>query len=221
MCDFSGSMNGLPKLISLALGILISEINHSDFKDHILTFDETPRWYSFSGKRTLKEKLNSIRSDLAQGLNTDFFKACMLILQKMKQHKVPVGEEPEDLIVLTDMGFDAASNATRGNNNSWQGQIEYIQKEFKKVGEEVWGDGNGWKVPRIVIWNLSAKYKDFHATANQEGVVELSGWSPSILRAIQEKGIKVSTPYEGMRSILDNQRYNAVRKVWNSVHNGT
>jgi hypothetical protein len=224
MCDFSGSMNGLPKLISLALGILVSEINHSAFKDHILTFDAEPKWHSFSGKGTLKEKLDSIKGNLGQGLNTDFYKACMRIVEKMKQAKVPVGEEPEDLIVLTDMGFDAASkdNNYYGHNSAktpeWDTQIQQIRDEFKRAGEEVWGEGNGWKPPRIVIWNLNAKYKDFHAKADQEGVVQLSGWSPSMLKALQKGGIQVMTPYMGMRAILDDERYNEVRRVWNEVH---
>jgi hypothetical protein len=224
MCDFSGSMNGLPKLISLALGILISEINHSAFKDHILTFDAEPKWHSFAGKNTLKDKLDSISGSLGQGLNTDFYKACMRIVEKMKQAKVPVGEEPEDLIVLTDMGFDAASKENNYYSRStskapeWDTQIQQIRDEFKKAGEEVWGEGNGWKPPRIVIWNLSAQYKDFHAKADQEGVVQLSGWSPSMLKALQKGGIQVMTPYMGMRAILDDERYDEVRRVWNEVH---
>jgi hypothetical protein len=224
MCDFSGSMNGLPKLISLALGILVSEINHSAFKDHILTFDAEPKWHSFVGKDTLKEKLDSIKGDLGQGLNTDFYKACMRIVEKMKEAKVPVGEEPEDLIVLTDMGFDRASKENSYNSRSnskspaWDTQIQQIRDEFKRAGEEVWGEGNGWKAPRIVIWNLSAQYKDFHAKADQEGVVQLSGWSPSMLKALQKGGIQVTTPYQGMRAILDDERYDEVRAVWNEVH---
>ena len=222
MCDFSGSMNGLPKLISLALGILVSEINHSAFKDHILTFDAEPKWHSFAGFTTLKEKLDSISGSLGQGLNTDFYKACMKIVEKMKQSKVPVGEEPEDLIVFTDMGFDQASreNSYQGHKvqPKWDTQIQQIRDEFKKAGEEVWGEGNGWKAPRIVIWNLSATFKDFHARADQEGVVQLSGWSPSILKALQKGGIQVMTPYQGMRAILDDERYDEVRKVWNEAH---
>jgi hypothetical protein len=224
MCDFSGSMNGLPKLISLALGVLISEINHSAFKDHILTFDAEPKWHSFAGKETLKDKLDSIKGSLGQGLNTNFYKACMRIVEKMKQAKVPVGEEPEDLIVLTDMGFDAASkeNGYYGRSATkdagWNTQIQQIRDEFKKAGEEVWGEGNGWKPPRIVIWNLNAQYKDFHAKADQEGVVQLSGWSPSMLKALQKGGIQVMTPYMGMRAILDDERYDEVRAVWNAVH---
>jgi hypothetical protein len=224
MCDFSGSMNGLPKLISLALGILISEINHSAFKDHILTFDAEPKWHSFAGKGSLKQKLDSISGSLGQGLNTDFYKACMRIVEKMKQAKVPVGEEPEDLIVLTDMGFDAASreNSYYGRSGNvqpaWDTQIQQIRDEFKKAGEEVWGEGNGWKSPRIVIWNLSANYKDFHAKADQEGVVQLSGWSPSMLKALQKGGVQVMTPYMGMRTVLDDERYDEVRRVWNEAN---
>lgn len=223
MCDFSGSMNGTPKLVSLALGILISEINHSAFKDHILSFDAEPKWHSFTGKNTLKEKLDSIKGDLAQGLNTNFFKAAMKIIEKMKEHKVPVGEEPEDLIVLTDMGFDAASRENGyyrfSKNEDWETQLTTIRRAFKEAGEEVWGEGNGWKPPRIVIWNLRAEYKDFHAKSDQEGVVQLSGWSPSMLKALQKGGVQVMTPYQGMRAILDDERYDEVRKVWNESHN--
>jgi hypothetical protein len=140
----------------------------------------------------------------------------MRILQKMKDNKVPVGEEPEDLIVLTDMGFDDARENNYNNipdSPEWKTQIEMIRNEFKKAGEEVWGEGNGWKLPRFVIWNLCAEYKDFHATADQEGVVQLSGWSPSILKALQKGGVKLMTPYIGMRAVLDDARYDTVREI--------
>lgn len=218
MCDFSGSMNGRPKMISLALGILISEVNHAAFKDHIMTFDESPKWHSFAGMDSLKEKVDSIGGDLGQGLNTDFYKACMSIVAKMKEHRVPVGEEPEDLIVLTDMGFDAAAKSGRSSDFVWQSQLEQIRHAFEKAGEQLWGKGQGWKPPRIVVWNLQAKYNDFHAKADQEGVVQLSGWSPSMLKALQAKGIQVRTPYEGMRQILDDPRYDPIRAVWDAVH---
>ena len=226
MCDFSGSMDGLPKVISLALGILISEVNHASFKDHILTFDAEPKWHSFAGLTTLEEKVDSIGRDLGQGLNTNFYKACMSILEKMKEHRVPVGEEPEDLIVLTDMGFDDAchvrsaydSNDEETDSSHWKGQLVMIREAFQQAGEEVWGTGQGWKPPRIVIWNLRAAFNDFHAKADQDGVLQLSGWSPSMLKALQAKGVQVRTPYEGMRQILDNERYDPIRAVWEEVH---
>lgn len=223
MCDFSGSMTGLPKMISLALGILISEINHPAFQDHILTFDADPKWHSFVGMESLKEKVYSIGGNLGQGLNTDFYKACMQILKKMKTARVPVGEEPDDFIVLTDMGFDAAITPCHGyyeeeKKVDFVNQLQEIREAFQKAGEEVWGEGQGWKPPRIVIWNLRATFNDFHAKADQEGVVQLSGWSPSILKALQTNGVQVKTPYEGMRQILDDPRYDPIRILWNKTH---
>jgi len=142
----------------------------------------------------------------------------------MVKGRVPVGEEPQDLIVLTDMGFDAAVcdysasyYKTSVSKDGWATQIETIRNEFKKAGETLWGAGNGWEPPRIVIWNLRAAFKDFHATADQEGVVQLSGWSPSMLKALQTNGVKVSTPYMGLRAVLDDERYDPVRAVWDTV----
>jgi len=214
MCDFSGSMHGIPMEISRALGILISEITHPAFRDHILTFDAVPRWHSFVGKKTLKAKLESIKG-CGQGLNTDFYKACKCIIERMVQNKVPVGEEPEDLIVITDMGFDAASTQRSSSStmSAWETQLVRIRREFQEAGEKLWGKGKGWKPPRIVIWNVRAEYKDFHAKADEDGVVQLSGWAPSMLKALQTGGVKVQTPYEGMRCILDDARYDAVRAI--------
>lgn len=204
MCDFSGSMYGTPMEVSKALGVLISEITHPAFRDHILTFDAVPQWHSFVGKKTLKSKLESLRG-CGQGLNTDFYKACQCIIERMVQNKVPVGEEPEDLIVITDMGFDAASTPRSSHTlPAWETQLVRIRREFQEAGN--------WKPPRIVIWNVRAEYKEFHAKAGEDGVVQLSGWAPSMLKALQV-GVKVQTPYEGMRHILDDARYDAVRAI--------
>jgi hypothetical protein len=217
MCDFSGSMSGIPLQISTALGILISECSHPSFKDYIITFDECPQWHSLSEYKTLKGKLDSLRG-CSQGLSTDFYRACQMLLARMIQWRVPVDEAPEDLILITDMGFDQASESANRASSSrlsaWETQLVRIRREFQEAGEYVWGKGNGWKPPRIVIWNVRAEFKDFHATADQEGVVQLSGWSPSILKALQKGGVQVQTPYQGMRAILDDERYNPVRKVW-------
>jgi hypothetical protein len=209
MCDFSGSMDGTPKWISLALGILISEVTHPAFRDHILSFDAEPQWHSFAGLHTVKEKVTSISHSMGQGLNTNFYKACMCIIDTLVKGNVPVGEEPEDLIVLTDMGFDAASKENNKEASQWTMQLEQIRAAFSAAG--------GWKPPRIIIWNLRSEYNDFHATANQEGVVQLSGWSPSMLKALQKGNIQVTTPYDGLRAVLDDERYEPVRDMWDQA----
>jgi hypothetical protein len=214
LCDFSGSMDGRPRLVSLALGILISEINHSAFRDHILTFDSTPAWHSFKGRTNLFEKLDSIHS-VGQGLSTDFYKACRLIIDKMVASRVPIGEEPTDLIVLTDMGWDDASRgrdqyATKG---PWKSQVQRIRDEFRDAGQALYPGTDGWAVPRIIVWNLRAEFKDFQAKAVDNGVLMISGWSPSVLKALQNGTIESMSPLAGLRSILDDARYDPVRGV--------
>jgi len=201
LCDFSGSMSGIPMEVSMALGILLSEINHPAFKDGMIGFDSTPSWISFKPEMSLKEKVHHARR-FAKGLSTNFQAACQLILTRLVDYKVPIEEAPKDMIVFTDMGFDQACG---GKTAAWETHIEMIRNSFMHAG---------YVAPRIVLWNLRAEYKDFHAKANEDGVVLLSGWSPAILKAIQKAGVEIRTPYEGMRELLDDARYDAVRAVW-------
>jgi hypothetical protein len=197
-------MSGVPMEVSLALGILISEIASPAFKDHILTFDSMPEWFSFAGKTTLAEKVKSVWGK-GQGLSTNLQAACDMILQRLLQHKVAPEDAPKDLLILTDMGFDAANNMSGFVNKSkaWETHFTMIRSSFEKYG---------YQPPRIVCWNLRAEYKDFHAKAHEVGVVQLSGWSPAVLKALQG-GVQVETPYQGMRKLLDVPRYDAVREV--------
>lgn len=198
MSDFSGSMSGTPMYVSMALGILLSEINTGAFKDQLLGFDEYPSWISFEGMTTLKEKIMHARG-YAHGLNTNFLSAATLILNRLVENDVE--QAPKDLIVFTDMGFDAAA----GRNTVWETQLTNIQCLFQSYG---------YTAPRIVLWNLRSEFRDFHAKADTEGVVVLSGWSPSALKTLQTTGVIVQTPYEALRAILDSPRYDAVRAAF-------
>ena len=229
MCDWSGSMRNspvnsdTPYWASLALGLLISEVNKGDFKDSILSFDFTPKFHHFPGGG-LFDKLRSLPSGIGQGLSTDFQAAMDLILATLKEKRMKAGDEPKDLIVLTDMAWDAAcgsadTNPYTGNQyrhvvktDSWQTHVEMIREAFKRAGEDMWGVGQSWKMPRIVIWNLAATCKDFHAKADTEGVVMLSGWSPSLFKVLQVDGIQVQTPEHALEIQLNDQRYLPVRQ---------
>jgi hypothetical protein len=212
LCDFSGSMGGIPMQVAAALGILISEINDPAFKDHILGFDTNPQWIKFTPEMTLKEKIYHAKSS-PWGGSTDFQKACDMVLERLVHFKVRPEDSPKDLLVITDMGFDAACGIGSGygyvaKTNPWQTHIQMIRGAFKS---------HGYEAPRIIIWNVRAEYKDYHAQAHEEGVVMLSGWSPAILKAIMKAGVEVNTPYDGLRELLDDTRYDKVRSAFNAT----
>ena len=226
MCDFSGSMEGLPLQVSRALGLLISEVTTGAFKHKMLTFDSSPQMVDLPKNSNILDYVEYLNcnSSYGQGLSTDFQKAMDLVLENLVKHRVPVGEEPENLIVLTDMAWDQAcgsSETSMYTNNlyrrnvktaSWQTHIQMIRENFKRAGEDMFGEGNGYKVPRIVIWNLSASCDDMHAQSNTEGVIMLSGWSAAMFKVLMAKGVEIQTPYTALRYQLDDDMYDVVRE---------
>ena len=226
MCDFSGSMqssgkNGdTPYWVSMAMGLLISEVTTEEFKDTFLTFDSNPMLHRLA-KGDIFDKIASI-GRVGQGLSTDFQKAMDLVLSNMKAKRCKPGQEPDNLIVITDMNWDqacASDQRSRYTDHSyrhvvktapWQTQIEMIREAFKRAGEDMWGVP--FVPPRIVVWNVASTSSDFHATADTEGVVMLSGWSPSLFKNLLKGDIRSTTPLEMLRIILDDERYKPVRE---------
>jgi len=212
MCDFSGSMDGVPKMVSLALGLLIAEVSGTN---KFLTFDTDPKWHQMSREDNILERVGKI-GDIGQGLSTDFQKAMDLVLADVKARRLRPDQLPKDLIVFTDMGFDKACGSDAGmyrhivKTAPWQTHIQMIREAWRRAGEDMWNQP--FEAPRIVIWNLRAEYKDFHATSDQEGVIMLSGWSPALFKVIQETRVEVLSPMAALRLQLDDPMYNVVRE---------
>ena len=230
MSDFSGSMrssetNGdTPFWVSMAIGLLISEVTTEEFKNTFMTFDSKPKLRKVA-EGDLFEKLGSFNPDtISQGTSTDFQKAMDLVLAQCKASRVKPGQEPENLIVLTDMAWDQAcasdmsspytDNSYRNvvKTQGWQTHVEMIREAFKRAGEDMWGEGQGWKMPTIVIWNIAATCQDFHARGETEGVVMLSGWSPSLFKVLQNQGVVQMTPFKALMIQLEDKRYDPVRE---------
>jgi hypothetical protein len=224
MCDFSGSMSGDPMNVSMALGLIIAECNTGVFKDTILTFDSKPTLHKFKTSG-LVNRVSEVMH-LAQGLSTDFQAAYNLVLDTMKDQGVAAGNEPKDLIVLTDMGWDAACGHGKYSDytqNKYKDAVktkdvethpQIARRAFKLASQQLFGDDSvGWQPPRIVIWNLRAEFKDFHSSALEQGVVQVAGWSPSLLKVLMTKGADAMTPSAMLRVMLDDERYDAVRQA--------
>jgi hypothetical protein len=219
MSDFSGSMQcagsvgDTPYWVSMALGILGSQVATGVFRGRLMTFDSTPTWHTFpawsadgTGPADLFACLETLRCSRAgQGTSTNFEAAMRLVLDTLRSGRVPPGEEPENLLVLTDMGWDAA---TGRSGHGWETHVERLRAEFA---------AGGWRMPTIVIWNLAAQYSgDYHATANVPGVAMLSGWSAAQFRVLQRE-VRQLTALEVLRMELDDPMYDPVRTAFGSA----
>jgi hypothetical protein len=234
MSDFSGSMQSAgaagdtPYWVSMALGILGSQVSTGAFRGKMMTFDSTPTWHQFpvpedGAPADLFVCLSTLRGHIGQGTSTDFQAAMELVLSTLKANRVRPGEEPESLIVLTDMNWDqaCASNGASQYTGAryrhhvktepWQTHLDMIKESFRRAGEDMWGAGQGFTVPKIIVWNLAANPTDIHATADTPGVGFLSGWSATQFKVLQAEGPRLLTPLELLRVELDDPQYDRVR----------
>jgi hypothetical protein len=231
MCDFSGSMQcssagDTPYWVSMALGMLGSEVCAEEYQNMIIGFDSDPHLLQFRPGSDVFERIATLREaeGFGQGLSTNFQAALDLVLKLVKEKRCRPGEEPENLIVLTDMNWDKACGSSETSTYTgygyrhvvktapWETFVTTIQTAFTRAGEDMWGTGQGLTAPRIVIWNLAASPQtDYHASADTPGVAMLSGWSPSQFEILQKEGPRQMTAYEILRLELDDPKYQRVR----------
>lgn len=215
LCDVSGSMSGIPMEVSIALGVLISEL--STIRDRFITFSSTPRWHVMEQGWSLRQKVRSAMGAHWE-MNTDFQKALEMLLDACVEGDVPPAEVGElSLVVLSDMQFDAARNKNTKQPIGWDTQYERLVKSFEQAGlESKWEEP--YPVPRVVFWNLRGDTRDFPVHASTPGVACVSGFSANLLKAFMEGDTGTAaaapvaeTPYEVVRRTLDDPRYQAVR----------
>ena len=180
MADVSQSMTGTPLAVSVALGILMSEVAHPAFADRVLTFDDTPAWVDLSGLVSVVDKVEKMRT-APWGGSTDLYAAMLLVAdivrqQKLEQHNIP------DLLVVSDMQFDDASWDKSEGKHEWNSVHCNITALFHTLGLELYG--TLLLPPKIIFWNVRCDSVGYPTTADQPGVVMLSGFSPALLKFV-------------------------------------
>ena len=175
--DVSGSMfdslsSVKPIYVSIALGLLISEINSGYLHNKIMSFSYRPNFIDVEGE-TLRDRIKSILST-PFGLNTDFLKVADLIIETSLSD---TSFSYKKIICLTDMQFDAANgNANEnGNGNENENIHNIFINKFKN---------NNLEIPELIYWNLSGKYNNFPIDESYENTSIVSGFSEQLLTVI-------------------------------------
>jgi hypothetical protein len=198
LSDVSGSMEGVPMEVSIALGILISSLTVEPFRNTVISFHTNPTVHIIPDScTTLQQKVESMKQ-VPWGGTTDLYKVFELILNRAKQYGLNPNQMPKRLYILSDMQFDTAIDNTYSNNTVFE-SIEYMYS--KTI----------YKRPDIIFWNLRSDTTiDFPVSESQNGVATISGFSPSILKNILN-GDEI-TPYTIMRNVIDDERYSIIKK---------
>lgn len=177
--DTSGSMAGMPLLISLALSIYLSERNESIFKDAFITFSKTPELQYLKGN--LYERLCNIRAFHPE--NTNLEATFKLVLNTAIKNRLTNDDMPTHLVIISDMEFDAATNTN-------QSALSMIKSKYKAAN---------YDMPSIVFWNVNSRQDNIPVKFNKEGVALISGASPSAIKAVLEGNINpIDTMYRAL-----------------------
>ena len=210
VADGSGSMYSLASgsssvsaiEICNSLAIYFAEQLKGVFHNKAITFSERPQFIDLKENTSLKDKLEIMFSH-DEVANTNIEAVFDLILEMAKCKNVPREELPKQVLVISDMEFDDAT-----------GSGYYCRSNLKRANETLFDqiakkyEAAGYKMPRLIFWNVCGRTDTIPMVDNEEGLCLLSGFSQNAMKVAADKTKK--DPYEALIATLDSPRYQRI-----------
>jgi hypothetical protein len=205
MCDFSGSMNGDPLNVCMALGVRVAE--KSILGNRVLSFSDNPTWHNLDGCNNFIEKIEVLQRGEV-GYSTRFFNAMKTILDAIIEKKL-TPEEVSGMVlaIFSDMQMDDAESAGGRPKPDMGALYEKIDTMYAEAGVRLYG--KPFIAPHILFWNLRST-DGFPCLSSQKNASMMSGFSPALLNFFCENGIealKGCTPWSILVQTMDKPRY--------------
>ncbi len=205
VADGSGSMEtriGRTKARALdvanALAIYFSEKCSGEFKNKYITFSRRPQFVDFSNATTLRDKIK-IASNYNEVADTNIEAVFELILKTAINNHMKQEEIPANILILSDMEFNYCAIGNNGLVN--KALFEMIKQRY---------EAHGYKLPRLVFWNICGRTGTIPVKENDMGVALVSGFSPAIMKMVMSNK---TDPFEVLVEQLNSERYEAVEQA--------
>ena len=196
VADGSGSMYGgrglIPATVAQSLAIYFAERNQGPFQGCFITFSETPRLVEIKG-RDIVDKARYCES-FNECADTNLQAVFELLVNAAVAKQATEEEMPATVYIVSDMEFNAITCSSSRSN------FEYARSLF---------ESNGYKMPRVVFWNVNSRSEQQPATRDDNGVVLVSGGSARLFSQVVRGN--VSNPYSFMMETLSNERYASIK----------
>jgi len=160
--------------VAVGLGLYLADKNKGAFKDTFLTFSSKPELVTLKGN--IVQKVDQMSRSNWE-MSTDLHKAMDKILSVAVKGNVPESDMPKMLLILSDMQFNQCA---RFDDTAMQ----MIERKFADAG---------YTVPQIVFWNLNSS-GNVPVKADKSGAALVSGFSPSIMKALLSADLDQFTP---------------------------
>ena len=198
VCDCSGSMTtsisdkSSVTCMDVALGLSIYCARHNKcaaFKDKMMAFCDSPYLFTLEGD-TLWEALATVLQQNL-GLDTNIERVMDEYLDTLVKMNVAKDAKLPALIIFSDMEF----NGAMGHSADDTTLFGHIRQRFAL---------EGYRLPRIVFWNLAGRTGSVPMRTNANGVILASGFSQNNLDIIFSKE---NDPYKVLIEKLTSERY--------------
>jgi hypothetical protein len=200
VADGSGSMTcnvgnntGVTALdVANALAIYFAERSSGEFKDKYITFSHRPQLVDFSKAKSLRDKLQIALSH-CEVADTNIEATFDLILRTAINNNMSQEDMPKNILIISDMEFNSA--VYRRPDETLFATIA------NKYAE------HGYKLPRLVFWNVNSRTGTIPVKANELGVALVSGSSVNIVNMVMSNKLD---PYECLLDVLNTERYQPI-----------
>lgn len=211
VADGSGSMttcvggtNVTALDVANALAIYFAERSSGQFKNNYITFSENPRLVDFSNAKSLREKIE-IAFRHNEVANTNIEAVFNLILQTAINKNMTQDELPQNILILSDMEFDGCV----GCNGTSRYGVNKPTKRLFEVFAERYAE-YGYKLPRLVFWNICSRTSTIPVKENDLGVALVSGFSSAVVKMVMSNS---TDPLECLLEQINSDRYSAVENA--------
>jgi hypothetical protein len=173
--------------VAISLGLYVADKNKGVFKDTFLTFSSKPELLHLKGN--IVQKVQQMSSS-DWGMSTNLHAALDKVLKTAVDGNVTQEDMPQMLLIMSDMQFNQCIKFD-------DSAMQMMQRKYKDAGYEV---------PQVVFWNLRAS-SNVPVSADASGVALVSGFSPSILKAVLSADMEDFSPRGIMMKTLMVPRY--------------
>lgn len=189
--------------VAESLAIYFAERCSGVFQDKIITFSHSPRYMDLTGCDSLESKLKHIQR-YSEISDTNIEATFDLLLNTAIQGRLTQNELPKRVLILSDMGFNDASEYTPNET-----LFQTINKKWNKAGYEM---------PTLIFWNILGESrwgygsKAIPVSYNEDfPCILVSGYNTASLN-MALKGQE--SPLEGILSVINTERYEPIKEAF-------
>ena len=206
--DTSGSMTwggaGVKPIdVAVSLGLYCAERAKGPFANHYISFSSKPQLIETKGVDFCDKVQRIVKTNLCE--NTDIEATFDMILNTARRYNCAQRDLPENIIIISDMEFDAARGSRYGYYNAADYARTTSTRTLMENIERKW-NRYGYQMPKLIFWNVDARNDNIPMTV-KDGVSFVSGFSPVLFEQI----IKGKTAFDLMYDKLDSERYACIK----------